>query len=177
MLNLTLNVYTQSSNAVWICQLCDTVYIHLWSCSLLRKVLSQFVMTQCLKLYCHVCSPLLSVSSERLGKKKKAHVSTCMSVCHSFLYVSLYSWMFSRLRDSFPDELSLLMRLGQQYSEEIMLLGILGQEGAEPFQLMVGTETGNDTQRVWDHRSTLKAWGGRSFTSSQHTLYSKPQPH
>lgn len=56
--------------------------------------------------------------------------------------------MFSRLRDSFPDELSLLMRLGQQYSEEIMLLGILGQEGAEPFQLMVGTETGNDTQRV-----------------------------
>lgn len=33
VLNLTSTVDTWTSVAVWICQLCDTVYVHTWSCA------------------------------------------------------------------------------------------------------------------------------------------------
>lgn len=69
----------------------------------------------------------------------RARVHEC--VWASLLYVYIYlCYMCSRLHDSFPEELSVLMRLrlGQRWSEETPLLVILGQEGEELFQLKVG---------------------------------------
>lgn len=98
MLNLTLNVSTQSTNAVWICQLCDTVYVHLWSSSLWGKsLISLWHHRRVFKIYTVMYTHLTTVHVQWM-KCACGHLYECVgeSSARVHLFVLTFTWQFSR---------------------------------------------------------------------------------
>lgn len=145
VLNLTLDVYTQSTNAVWICRLCDTVYIHLWSCSLRGKS-SVWLWHICVfKIYTVMSThPILSTSSDWLGKNERVSTYECMCVFDGvrgrvFRMCTFICECGNVYMTVFQMSWVCWCVWGKRWSEEMTLSAILGKEGEELLLLEVKT--------------------------------------
>jgi len=94
--------HTHGVNAVWICQLCDTVYIHMWSVTLQSPLWCHFCGFQIYTvLYSHPAVHLQWRSREGKCARERAYMSVCVGESsvrvHLFvLYVLTFTWQFSR---------------------------------------------------------------------------------
>lgn len=97
--------HTHGVNAVWICQLCDTVYIHMWSVTLQSPLWCHFCGFQIYTvLYSHPAVHLQWRSREGKCARERAYMSvcgrvfcTCTFICvicaHVYMTVFQRSWV------------------------------------------------------------------------------------
>ena len=137
VLNLTFDVSTQSTNAVWMCRLCDTVYIHPWSCSP-RGRSSVWLWHICVfKIYTVMSThPVLSMSSDWLGKNERVGTYECMCVFDGvrgrvFRMCTFICECGNVYMTVFQMSWVCWCVWGKRWSEEMMLSATLWQEGEE----------------------------------------------